>query len=194
MQYDSHLPQNLSKTSNIITTLLIGLLTTLIWLSEEEKNSVPWKPTNCGSYCIYNKCTQQKIDICICISINIVVQQNTCQCSNNTYYALVANVSNLQLPGNRSFVKTSDVILVTLSSLIFLVMDYLPNHSHAGLYLFRILHSTQDTVHEQQACHMVVLFASAQGLANMYTILTVCSKSSTMVQDSIFTPVLLLCT
>lgn len=44
-------------------------------------------------------------------------------------------------------------------------MDYFPNHSHAGLYLFRILHSTQDTVHEQQACHMIVLFASAQGLA-----------------------------
>lgn len=52
-------------------------------------------------------------------------------------------------------------------------MDYFPNHSHAGLYLFRILHSTQDTLHEQQACHMVVLFASAQGLANMYTILAV---------------------
>lgn len=34
-----------------------------------------------------------------------------------------------------------------------------------------MLHSTQDTVHEQQACHMV-LFASAQGLASMHTILT----------------------
>lgn len=136
---------------------------------------MPWKPTNCDSYCIYNKCTQQKIDICICISINIVVQQNTCQCSNNTYYALVANVSNLQLPVNLAFVKnirrnTHNIF----KFVIFLLMDYLPNHSHAGLYLFRILHSTQDTVHEQQACHMVVLFASAQGLANMYTILAGC--------------------